>query len=65
MELAEEEVQRLRKKGYQTVRAVDSKFKRNKKRVIWDTYMTKEEADRDQATVAKTFSGAWEEKIAK
>lgn len=65
MELAEEEVQRLRKKGYQTVRAVDSKFKRNKKRVIWDTYMTKEEADRDQATVAKTFSGAWVEKIAK
>jgi len=65
MKLAEEEVQRLRKKGYQTVRAVDSKFKRNKKRVIWDTYMTKEEADRDQATVAKTFSGAWVEKIAK
>lgn len=65
MKLAEEEVQRLRKKGYHTVRAVDSKFKRNKKRVIWDTYMTKEEADRDQATVAKTFSGAWVEKIAK
>jgi nucleoid DNA-binding protein len=65
MKLAEEEVLRLRKKGYQTVRAIDSKFKRNKKRVIWDTYMTKEEADRDQATVAKTFSGAWVEKIAK
>jgi len=65
MKLAEEEVHRLRKKGYHTVRAVDSKFKRNKKRVIWDTYMTKEEADRDQATVAKTFSGAWVEKIAK
>ncbi|MEN5436142.1 hypothetical protein ABE545_21085 [Sphingobacterium faecium] len=65
MKLAEEEVHRLRKKGYHTVRAVDSKFKRNKKRVIWDTYMTKEEADRDQATVANTFSGAWVEKIAK
>lgn len=65
MELAEAEVLRLRKKGYQTVRAVGSKFKRNKKRVIWDTYLTKEEADRDQETVAKTFSGAWVEKIAK
>lgn len=65
MALAEEEVLRLRKKGYTTVRAVDSKFKRNKKRVIWDTYITKEEADRDQATVAKTFSGAWVEKISK
>lgn len=47
------------------MRAVDSKFKRNKKRVIWDTYITKEEADRDQATVVKTFSGAWVEKISK
>ncbi|WP_447769791.1 HU domain-containing protein [Sphingobacterium faecium] len=65
MALAEEEVSRLRKKGYTTVRAVDSKFKRNKKRVIWDTYITKEEADRDQATVVKTFSGAWVEKISK
>ncbi|MEN5235781.1 SPOR domain-containing protein [Sphingobacterium faecium] len=65
MALAEEEVSRLRKKGYTTVRAVDSKFKRNKKRVIWDTYMSKEEADRDQATVVKTFSGAWVEKISK
>lgn len=65
MELAEEEVARLRKKGYTTVRAVDSKFKRNKKRVIWNTYMTKEEADRDQAAVVKKFSGAWVEKISK
>jgi hypothetical protein len=65
MELAEEEVLRLRKKGYSTVRAVENKIKRNKKRVIWNTYMTKEEADRDQAAVVKKFSGAWVEKISK
>ncbi|MDH5825386.1 SPOR domain-containing protein [Sphingobacterium faecium] len=65
MELAAEEVARLRKKGYTTVRAIDSKFKKNKKRVIWNTYMSKEEADRDQATVVKTFPGAWVEKISK
>ncbi|WP_400261647.1 SPOR domain-containing protein [Sphingobacterium sp. SG20118] len=63
--MAAEEVARLRKKGYTTVRAIDSKFKKNKKRVIWNTYMSKEEADRDQATVVKTFPGAWVEKISK
>ncbi|UIR56337.1 hypothetical protein LZQ00_00580 [Sphingobacterium sp. SRCM116780] len=65
MALAEAEAVALRKKGYTTVRAIGGRFKKNKKRVIWNTYMTKDEAERDQATVVKTFSGAWVEKIAK
>ena len=63
MAQAEEEAKRLRTLGYKTARAVEGKFKRNRKKVILNTYMTKAEADLAQKSVAEKIEGAWVEKL--
>ncbi|CAM3589678.1 SPOR domain-containing protein [Sphingobacterium prati] len=60
---AEEEAKRLRQLGYKTARAVEGKYKRNRKKVILNTYMTKEEADLAQKSVEKKIQGAWVETL--
>lgn len=60
---AEEEAKRLREIGYKTARAVEGKFKKNRKKVILNTYMTKEEADLAQKSVEKKIKGAWVETL--
>ncbi|WP_293941037.1 MULTISPECIES: SPOR domain-containing protein [unclassified Sphingobacterium] len=63
MAQAEEEAKRLRQLGYKTARAVEGKYKRNRKKVILNTYMTKEEADLAQKSVEKKIQGAWVETL--
>lgn len=63
MAQAEEEAKRLRTLGYKTARAVEGKYKRNRKKVILNTYMTKAEADLAQKSVAEKIEGAWVEKL--
>jgi hypothetical protein len=61
MAQAEQEAKRLREMGYKTARAAEGKSKR--KRVILNSYMTKEEADLAQKSVAKKIKDAWVEKL--
>ncbi len=63
MAQAEQEAKRLREMGYKTARAVEGKFKRNKKKIILNTYMTKSEADLAKKSVEKKIEGAWVEKL--
>ncbi|MGE8292103.1 MAG: SPOR domain-containing protein [Sphingobacterium sp.] len=63
MAQAEEEAKRLRALGYKTARAVDGKFKKNRKKIILNTYMTKAEADLAQKSVEKKIEGAWVETL--
>ena len=63
MAQAEEEAKRLRALGYKTARAVEGKFKRNRKKIILNTYMTKAEADLAQKSVDKKIEGAWVETL--
>ena len=63
MAQAEEEAKRLRALGYKTARAVEGKFKKNRKKVILNTYMTKAEADLAQKSVEKKIEGAWVETL--
>lgn len=60
---AEQEAKRLREMGYKTARAVEGKFKRNRKKIILNTYMTKSEADLAKKSVEKKIEGAWVEKL--
>ncbi|WP_343565928.1 hypothetical protein [Sphingobacterium sp.] len=60
---AEEEAKRLRAMGYKTARAVEGKFKRNRKKIILNTYMTKTEADLAKKSVEKKIEGAWVETL--
>jgi len=63
MAQAEEEAKRLRALGYKTARAVEGKFKKNRKKIILNTYMTKAEADLAQKSVEKKIEGAWVETL--
>ncbi|MDR0263505.1 MAG: SPOR domain-containing protein [Sphingobacterium sp.] len=63
MAQAEQEAKRLREMGYKTARAVEGKFKRNRKKIILNTYMTKSEADLAKKSVEKKIEGAWVEKL--
>lgn len=60
---AEQEAKRLREMGYKTARAVEGKFKRNRKKIILNTYMTKSEADLAKKSVEKKIEGAWVETL--
>ncbi len=60
---AEQEAKRLRAMGYKTARAVEGKFKRNRKKIILNTYMTKSEADLAKKSVEKKIEGAWVETL--
>lgn len=63
MAQAEQEAKRLRMLGYKTARAVEGKYKRNRKKIILNTYMTKAEADLAQKSVAGKIEGAWVETL--
>lgn len=63
MAQAEEEAKRLRALGYKTARAIEGKFKKNRKKIILNTYMTKAEADLAQKSVEKKIEGAWVETL--
>jgi len=63
MAQAEQEAKRLREMGYKTARAVEGKFKRNRKKIILNTYMTKAEADLAKKSVEKKIEGAWVETL--
>ncbi|WP_104383975.1 SPOR domain-containing protein [Sphingobacterium sp. HMA12] len=63
MAQAEEEAKRLRMLGYKTARAVEGKHKKNRKKIILNTYMTKAEADLAQKSVEKKIEGAWVETL--
>ncbi|WP_367332019.1 hypothetical protein [Sphingobacterium multivorum] len=63
MAQAEQEAKRLREMGYKTARAVEGKFKRNRKKIILNTYMTKSEADLAKKSVEKKIEGAWVETL--
>ncbi|MDR6737252.1 SPOR domain-containing protein [Sphingobacterium sp. 2149] len=63
MAQAEQEAKRLRAMGYKTARAVEGKFKRNRKKIILNTYMTKSEADLAKKSVEKKIEGAWVETL--
>lgn len=63
MAQAEQEAKRLREMGYKTARAVEGKFKKNRKKIILNTYMTKSEADLAKKSVEKKIEGAWVETL--
>lgn len=60
---AEQEAKRLREIGYKTARAVEGKLKKNRKKVILNTYLTKEEADLAKKSVEKKIKDAWVETL--
>lgn len=60
---AEQEAKRLREIGYKTARAVEGKVKKNRKKVILNTYLTKEEADLAKKSVEKKIKDAWVETL--
>lgn len=59
MASAEQEAQRLRALGYKTARAVEGKNKRDKKKIILNTYMTNEEAQLAKKSVLNKIKDAW------
>lgn len=64
MAKANEHAVAMRKKGYTSVRAVPSKMVKNNKKVIWDTYATKEEMETALQYVRKNIEkDAWPDKI--
>ncbi len=64
MAKANEHAVSMRKKGYTSVRAVPSKMVKNNKKVIWDTYATKEEMETALQYVRKNIEkDAWPDKI--
>lgn len=61
---AYEAAESFHKAGYPAVKVIPSNMARNKKKVIWDTYLTKEQADSALAHVKKHFvADAWRDKI--
>ncbi len=64
MAKANEHAVAMRKKGYTSVRAVPSKMVKNNKKVIWDTYATKEEMETALQYVRKNIEkDAWPDKL--
>ncbi|WP_343320577.1 hypothetical protein [Sphingobacterium multivorum] len=63
MASAEQEAQRLRALGYKTARAVEGKNKKDRKKIILNTYMTNEEAQLAKKSVLNKIKDAWVEKI--
>ncbi|GHE43758.1 HU domain-containing protein [Sphingobacterium griseoflavum] len=64
MAKANEHAAAMRKKGYTSVRAVPSKMVKNNKKVIWDSYVTKEEMEAALQYVRKNIEkDAWPDKI--
>ncbi|MHC8947303.1 hypothetical protein [Sphingobacterium hungaricum] len=61
---AYEAAESFHKAGYPAVKVIPSNMARNKKKVIWDSYLTKEEADSALVYVKKHFvADAWRDKI--
>lgn len=56
---AEQEAQRLRALGYKTARAVEGKNKKDRKKIILNTYMTNEEAQLAKKSVLNKIKDAW------
>jgi len=64
--LAYEQAESFNKAGIQSVRVIPSNLAHNKKKVIWDSYATKEEADSALRYVRKHYvSDAWHQKVSK
>jgi len=64
--LAYEQAESFNKAGIQSVRVIPSNLAHNKKKVIWDSYETKEEADSALRYVRKHYvSDAWHQKVNK
>ncbi|WP_313269703.1 SPOR domain-containing protein [Sphingobacterium sp.] len=59
MASAEQEAQRLRALGYKTARAVEGKNKKDRKKIILNTYMTNEEAQLAKKSVLNKIKDAW------
>ncbi|MBB1644088.1 SPOR domain-containing protein [Sphingobacterium sp. UME9] len=59
MASAEQEAQRLRAMGYKTARAVEGKNKKDRKKIILNTYMTNEEAQLAKKSVINKIKDAW------
>ena len=61
---AYEQAESFNKAGIESVRVIPSNLANNKKKVIWDSYETKEEADSALRIVRKQYvSDAWTQKI--
>ncbi|WP_367210278.1 hypothetical protein [Sphingobacterium sp. R2] len=56
---AEQEAQRLRAMGYKTARAVEGKNKKDRKKIILNTYMTNQEAQLAKKSVVNKIKDAW------
>ena len=64
--LAYEQAESFNKAGIQSVRVIPSNLAHNKKKVIWDSYLTKQEADSALRYVRKHYvSDAWHQKVNK
>jgi hypothetical protein len=63
MASAEQEAQRLRAMGYKTARAIEGKNKKDKKKIILNTYMTNEEAQLAKKSVLNKIRDACVEKL--
>ncbi|MNK43253.1 hypothetical protein D3C87_619530 [compost metagenome] len=63
MASAEQEAQRLRAMGYKTARAIEGKNKKDKKKIILNTYMTNGEAQLAKKSVLNKIRDAWVEKL--
>lgn len=60
LELANAQAQSFNKKGHKTVRVLEPNLSKNKKRVIWDSYPTRELRDSAMREVRKHFKeDAW------
>jgi len=63
---AYEQAESFNKAGIQSVRVIPSNLANNKKKVIWDSYETKEQADSALRIVRKQYvADAWSQKINK
>ncbi|MCY4779919.1 hypothetical protein ORI89_09670 [Sphingobacterium sp. UT-1RO-CII-1] len=64
LEQAYEQASTYNKQGYDKVRVIPSNMAKNRKKVIWDSYRTKEEADSALIYVQKNIiKDAWPDKI--
>lgn len=64
LEQANEQAESFNKKGHKTVRVLEPNMSKNKKRVIWDTYPTREQRDSAMREVRKLYKqDAWGSEI--
>lgn len=64
IEDANQQVEAFHKKGHKSVRVLEPKTKNNNKRIIWDTYPTREKRDSAMREVKKHYkSDAWGSEI--